>query len=364
MRIDENALRNAERIFEDAAVGLTSWEEATKVFASALGSRTGQLCGLGRAEVLPFNIMTEMADGAVAEFEAVGGGNPWINSRIRLGVAAPELVLLDDADFTLDQDRRRGPEFGDWIDRNSIGYSCITNLIKTNDMVVGAAILRDRRQEPMNAYEKRAFAKLTRSLRDKVRLQLLLEGQESRLVAGSFDTIEGYAFICRRDGILLGLSAAAEAMIKDGRWLCARRDRLVACEAKSAKLLAGAVEQAVEGCAPDSLVVSDAEGVPLFLEVSSFRGSHVLTFQPAALIIARPPRRRTRLIASIARSLWRTTPTESLIAAYVAEGKSPQAIAELIGVSVGTVRTHLKRIFDKTGARSQVELSALLTSHI
>ncbi len=361
---NENDLSKANRIFEDAAIGLSTWEDATRAFATALGSRSGQLCGLGRRGPLPFNIMTELADNAMADFEAVGGADPWNNSRIRLGLAASELELLDDAHFTHEQDRERAPAFGEWIDHNSIGYSCITNLIKRDDLVVGAAIIRDRHQQPMNAFEKRAFATLSRSLRDKVRLQLLIEGQEARLVAGSFDAIEGCAFVCRSDGEVLGLSSEAEALVERGRWLSIRNNRLIATDMRSGKELAAALEQAAHGQSPDSLVAHDAQGLPLYMELSPFRGSHVLSFQAAALLIARPPRARAQLIASMARAMWRLTPTEALTAAYVANGRSPQRIAELTGVSTGTVRTHLKRIFDKTGARSQVELAALLMSHL
>lgn len=364
MSVREKGISKAHRIFEDAAVGLSSWEEATHAFADALGSRSGQLCGLGTREALTFNIMTEMADGALTDFEAVGGSNPWVNSRIRLGMATPELAMLDDAHFTHEQDRERSPAFGDWIDRNDIGYSCLSNLIKRDDLVVGAAIIRDRRQQPMDSSEKLAFLDLTRSLRDKIRLQLLIEGQEAKLVAGSFEAIEGHAFVCRGDGMVLGISSSAEKLSLRGRWLSVRNNRLVATDPRSAKALARALEKAALGQAPDSLVVNDAEGLPLYLELSHFRGSHALSFQAAALIIARPPHRRTQLMESIARAMWRLTPSEALITAYVAAGNSPQRIAELNGVSTGTVRTHLKRIFDKTGARSQVELAALLTSHM
>ncbi|WP_338243389.1 helix-turn-helix transcriptional regulator [Aurantiacibacter hainanensis] len=319
---------------------------------------------MGARDDLTFNIMTEMADNALAEFEAVGGGDPWINSRIRLGVAASELALLDDAQFTHEQDRERSPAFGDWMDRNQIGYSCLSNLVKRDDLVVGAATIRDRRQAPMDSTEKRAFANLACSLRDKIRLQLLIEGQQAKLVAGSFDAIEGHAFVCRSDGVVMGMSSSAERLVQRGRWLSMRGNRLVATDARSAKVLAITLEQAALGTVPDSLVVHDAGGLPLYLELSHFRGSHALSFQAAALIIARPPNRRTQLMESIARAMWRLTPSEALIAAYVAAGNSPQRIAELNGVSTGTVRTHLKRIFDKTGARSQVELAALLTSHL
>lgn len=364
MGISEPALLHAERAFEDAALGLVEWDVAVRVFASALNTRSGQLCGLGTQAALPFNVMTGMDDAAATEFEAVGGADPWVNSRIRMGVPAPELALLDDAVFTPEQDRERAPEFGDWIDRHEVGYSCLANIIKRDDLVVGAAMLRDQSQDPMVDEEKRAFRRLLGSLRQSIRMQLAMEGHQARLVAGSFDSIDAYAFVCDADGRVLGMSLKAESLAEDGRWIAIQNGRLVATDTASRRRLSHLLARVSFGETPDAVVVRDAGGLPLYLEICRFRGSHALSFQAAALVIARPARRRTERLASLASAMWRLTATEALVAAYVSDGNAPQKIADLCGVSVGTVRTHLKRIFDKTGARSQVELSALLSAYL
>ena len=54
------------------------------------------------------------------------------------------------------------------------------------------------------------------------------------------------------------------------------------------------------------------------------------------------------------------TPTEARIALFIAEGGSVAAFAERAGISPGTVRTHLKAIFEKTGVSRQASLAALL----
>lgn len=56
------------------------------------------------------------------------------------------------------------------------------------------------------------------------------------------------------------------------------------------------------------------------------------------------------------------TPAEARVAALIAAGVAPPAIATLLDVRVTTVRTHLARCFDKTGARSQVALARLLAA--
>lgn len=56
------------------------------------------------------------------------------------------------------------------------------------------------------------------------------------------------------------------------------------------------------------------------------------------------------------------TGAENRIAELIANGARPAEIAELIGVAVSTVRTHIKSLFSKTHASNQLEL-ALLLSH-
>ena len=55
------------------------------------------------------------------------------------------------------------------------------------------------------------------------------------------------------------------------------------------------------------------------------------------------------------------TRTEARIATYVLCGQTVQELAESTGVSVGTVRSQMKAIFEKTQTHRQAELVGLLT---
>lgn len=56
------------------------------------------------------------------------------------------------------------------------------------------------------------------------------------------------------------------------------------------------------------------------------------------------------------------TPAEARIAAAIASGQSPAMAAHRLDLSTNTVRSHLARIFDKTGTRSQHALTRLLAA--
>jgi DNA-binding CsgD family transcriptional regulator len=58
--------------------------------------------------------------------------------------------------------------------------------------------------------------------------------------------------------------------------------------------------------------------------------------------------------------VYRLTNRETEVAMLLADGLSVDAIGDRLGVGRGAVRTHLARLFDKTGARSQAALVALI----
>jgi DNA-binding CsgD family transcriptional regulator len=62
--------------------------------------------------------------------------------------------------------------------------------------------------------------------------------------------------------------------------------------------------------------------------------------------------------------LFALTPAEAAVAAALACGRTVEAIATDCGISLNTARTHLKRIFAKTGTRRQAEAVALLARSV
>jgi DNA-binding CsgD family transcriptional regulator len=57
------------------------------------------------------------------------------------------------------------------------------------------------------------------------------------------------------------------------------------------------------------------------------------------------------------------TPAEAKVAVAITSGQSARQIAEALGISYHTLRTHLKHIFAKTNTRRQGELIRLILRH-
>lgn len=77
----------------------------------------------------------------------------------------------------------------------------------------------------------------------------------------------------------------------------------------------------------------------------------------AALLVARelPPAPRSGALEA-----YRLTPAEERVAERLASGLCVGEIAKQLGITVETVRCHLKRTYSKTGVHRQVELVSLL----
>ena len=60
------------------------------------------------------------------------------------------------------------------------------------------------------------------------------------------------------------------------------------------------------------------------------------------------------------RGLYGLTAAEAEVALAVLDGEGVGAIADGLGISVATARTHLHRIFEKTGTKRQAELVRLI----
>jgi DNA-binding CsgD family transcriptional regulator len=63
----------------------------------------------------------------------------------------------------------------------------------------------------------------------------------------------------------------------------------------------------------------------------------------------------------LVQSLFDLTPAEARVARGLAAGRTAEDMASDGGVSVNTVRTHVRGVLEKTGCNRQIDVVALLT---
>ena len=85
---------------------------------------------------------------------------------------------------------------------------------------------------------------------------------------------------------------------------------------------------------------------------------------PAAIVYIRDPESEGLPATDALIAMFGLTPAEARLAQAIAAGTSLKDYAEVAGVSINTVRTHLAHIFTKTDTRRQSDLIRLLARAI
>jgi DNA-binding CsgD family transcriptional regulator len=81
-----------------------------------------------------------------------------------------------------------------------------------------------------------------------------------------------------------------------------------------------------------------------------------------ALLLVLDPEQRpsSRVASNLLQEAYGLTRTEAAVALRVAEGEGLPAVAAERGIAPSTARSHLRRVFEKTGTRRQAQLARLL----
>ena len=169
-----------------------------------------------------------------------------------------------------------------------------------------------------------------------VEARVLFANQEAERLIGPLGCLRIEA------GVLDARSASRTAKLK----------ALIAeCGAAREKAAGGALSlpRESEGRAISALVL------PLRSEAPAF----FLSPRPVAIVFLSDPDRAPTNSATQLRRRFGLTAAEAASALEIAKGDGIQASADRLGVTLSTARTHLARVFEKTGARRQAELVRL-----
>jgi DNA-binding CsgD family transcriptional regulator len=98
---------------------------------------------------------------------------------------------------------------------------------------------------------------------------------------------------------------------------------------------------------------------PLRKRFGQFTG----TTEPVAVAFITDPERQTPASTDVLMQAYTLTRKEAMLAARLCAGKSLQQVAQELAITYETARTHLRRIFSKTGTSRQAELILLFARH-
>lgn len=292
----------------------------------------------------------------------------WVERSLAYGMSR----IITDEDLVAPEEQTRSGFYQEWLPHLGI-HHMIGAVFPTTRAAVG--VLGIHRPRDAGAYtdqERRQAAQIFPHLQRALRLgqrfaELSCQHELTLQALDRFDTgaliVDG---VCR---ILLA-SAMAETLMRDCPELAVIRGRLSLRRPMLRDKLLTLVHAALEtahgrtGKPGSALLIPRHQRMPLTLEVAPLRPT-IGAFgeaRPSVLVFIRDP--EAPLALARLRELFGFTRTEAAVAAALGRGRSLEDIGADMGIGLGTVRTHLKRILAKTGTHRQAQVVALLARSI
>lgn len=159
---------------------------------------------------------------------------------------------------------------------------------------------------------------------------------------------------------------AAHAMLATGNGLYARADGLRTASHAETEALRRLVRRAAGLDGPvrcgGTLALSRRGQRPLAVMVAPANGAprEAAPEATSAVVFVSDPDRCPAAPAALLQALYGLTRTETAVALAVAEGDGLPTVAARLGIMQTTARSHLQRVFEKTGTRRQAELVRLI----
>lgn len=346
----------------NAAVDPSRWLRALAQTAAATGSDHAQIIGIGTGHDLTFNWVSDIDDAVLRPFDAIDTGSPLINYRVAASVAAAPGTVLHETHYADARATLMNDAYLDLVAAADIPHGCQADLRRDACGLLGFALLRSSRTGPTTPEVRADFAVLARHAAAAAALQVALEQDGHRLIAGSFAAMGTATFVLDRALRVGASTAAAESLLREG--VVRLTDGRVALpSAIHDRRLAAAMAAVAAGHAPAGhVVVPDGRGgqvMTLKLHRLPARAWD-MAFSPAAILVVKRSRQAGLIDAGVLRDTYHLTATETEIALLLLAGHPREVICAVRGITRETLRTHLRALFAKLEVNREVEAIHLL----
>lgn len=280
---------------------------------------------------------------------------------------APGTVLKDD----VSSEELVVGLFDEFLRTQDIGHKTVGVIDRYGSEVVYLLLGRSNGDTRFGQKERSALRRLLPFLRDAVGVHRLVDGEQLTNLA-VLEPLNGLPVgvcVLGADGVVLSSNRAAREIFSAGDGLSLGSDGAVVAHnhfrAKLLDLVNGATRPTeVKGDAARGhlTIPRPSGGRPLHILVSPFlpRRSLLGDRHPVATMVVVDPDRGYEVDEDRVGRFYGLTAAEARLTTFLARGRRLDEAAEDLGITYETARTHLKRIFNKTGAERQTELVRLV----
>jgi DNA-binding CsgD family transcriptional regulator len=362
--------------FYDAAVGVVGWDAALRDLTKAFDAAFAAFGIVGPQA--PGRIVHTGIDPVLVERYLLrhSGRNELAQRTEHLPVGA----VMTDAGLMPKAEFRRTGFYQDCL--RPLGLDSLMNLRAArhaNGLAANLCLFRTARQGEFGAVEVAAYERLAPHLCRAIALHLRVaeaEG-ERRALVGTLETlpraallVDGAMRVLRSNQAGATLLAARDGLQTDRAEGGALRARHPEETVALRRMVAAAVARSGPGQAADAaehLCLSRPLPArpPLIVAVLPLgaAGASSIGLPPEAaalLLVTDPAQRPDPPSLPLLREAFGLTRAEAEVAARAGQGEEVARIAEALGITPGTTRLHLHRVFEKTGVHRQAELALVL----
>ena len=260
--------------------------------------------------------------------------------------------------------------YEDFLRPQGYGYSLGVVASREESEVVTLTTLRRVKAGPYGEPEHEVYRFVLPHLVRALGLEARLRRAEGNWLAAraAFDRLPFGVVQLGVGGALRAVNRAAEEIFALGDGLALKRGKLVAASPATTAALSAAVAAALAvsrgglAAPADAVAVGRPSGRRSFtVLVCPLRpDSEVVAGERGAVVFLSDPERTPPAAPALLRRLYGLTGSESRLTSELVAGHDLQAVAETLGVTLETARTHLKHVLAKTGTRRQAELVSVV----
>jgi DNA-binding CsgD family transcriptional regulator/PAS domain-containing protein len=259
--------------------------------------------------------------------------------------------------------------YREWAGPQGLRAGCITKFVHTPDRIGLLGCTTRAGRDIISAEDQRFLALLSPHLRRAALIGDLLDN--ARVTAQMFrESLQNLAVpvvLTDAAGSVLYANTSAERMFTAGGPILREGNTIQAQNPSMGEALLQAIASTASdvslGAKGIGLPISAAGGSPAVAYVLPLaQGTARAAFRPAcAAVFVSTTTSASPLPEAVLTTLFELTPAEARVLVTIGSGSSPAKTAIALGVSENTLKTHLNRIYAKTGRARQSDLVKLVS---
>ena len=261
--------------------------------------------------------------------------------------------------------------FREWADPQGLRDGCLTKVAQADNRYVQLSFVTHRSYGDITDEQIAAISGLGPHLRRAAMIGDTIEQQRIMLAAhrDTLDRLTCGVLLTDETRRLFHANRVAATMLDQGEIVRLRSERFVAMQPERDRVLGEALTKAHHGDAEVQLrgigipmhTPEGASAVCYVLPLNQSDARHV-TGGPTVAVFLSVNSDSFPIADAILSTLYGLTAAEARVASEIGKGGILRNVGQRLHVSENTLKTHLKRIFDKTGVRRQSDLVNLVAS--